>query len=398
MHHAARCLQFMFVSLVSFTTALADPVDLAQRRSAERAEGMEKIQSGTQAFRDGDYLKAERDLRLAIVRLRAAEGPQSQALIDPQALLGLALQELGKHDDAVDELTRAQHLVHIHGGLLDPAQMDFVRAKLNSLEELDEYWIAEQTFYALVKLHRENYGIDDHRTVMATAEFGRWLTETGLYRSAISFFRDSIGELEAQAGGPHVGMIPYYVGRGQAYLAEFSQRDRGVSNIGFAVDVMQELGPRVPKKDQVALHMYYGDVLMRFRRESAAVDQYQRAFDIVQASPDYPDRKAWLAEFHEPRWVNPGAFAISQGEPDDSDIVVRFTVNSQGRPTNVDVESPYNRTVEHVLRRRFEVTRFQPAFAQGTPVPTEEQVRRVRLVGHQGWSPTPEYEPIFGLR
>ena len=390
------CFVIAFIVTQSVSVKAFDG-GLERQRAGERTEAQERIRTGTQAYRDGDYLQAERDLRLAVVRLRAADGPQSDTLIDPQALLGLTLQELGKHDEAIEELTRAQHLVHLHGGLLDPAQIDFIRAKLDSLEELEEYWIAEQSFYALVKVHRENYGIADHRTIMATAEFGRWQTEIGLYRSAISFFRESILELEALNGGAHVGMIPYYIGRGQAYLAEYSQRDRGITNIGRAIDVMHEVGHAVPIVEQVSLLMYYGDVLMRFRREKPAVDQYQQAFDIVQANPDFPDRARWLERFHQPRWVSPGAFSVKNDPASDEDIVIEYSINADGRPVNVNVTSPYNRTVEHVLRRRFEITRFQPAFTANGPMYTHNQIRRVALDGYRDWTPTPEYEPIFGL-
>ncbi len=369
------------------TEALSDQVAGAQARAMQ----------GIRHYLDGEYGQAIFHLRKSISALRLHAGPQSQLLMEPQAYLGLALQNVGDHESALDELTRAQHLVQLNGGVVDPAQTRLILAKVESLEAIDDFWLAEQVYSSLAKSNRQTFGELDLRTISATRQFGDWLTAVGRYRTAISHFRNANKRLaQAATGDEHAGMVIYHVGRAQALLSERSQWRRGISELEKAANLVTRFDDHYAPADQIKVIVSLGEILMRSHREQEAIAQFELAHSILIEHQDDAEAQAQWSEFLQN--VRVVTAAMPAVEPDFSGptFEVSFDIRPDGRPTNIEVLGTSNLTVRSYVKRVFAWSRFQPPLTNNGAVAAPNQSMVVTFPKHSANEQPPAYQPIFG--
>ena len=125
----------------------------------------------------------------------------SEKLISPLTFLGSALQSAGRHEDALDAFSEAQHITHRLWGTHNREQIRIAYAKADSAQALGDPVQAEALHRHAYKLHRINYGETSPQAIEASARLGTWLRSTGEYLRSINHFHQSLTELQGDGPG-----------------------------------------------------------------------------------------------------------------------------------------------------------------------------------------------------
>ncbi|MEM9304362.1 MAG: tetratricopeptide repeat protein [Pseudomonadota bacterium] len=347
-------------------------------------------------------------LRASIRGISAAEGIYSPNLVGPQAYLGAALQALGEHRDALDELTRAQHLTHRHDGALNLDQLKIVHAKAASLEATGEFWETEQLLRLVLRVNEHHYGATALESLPARWQLAEWLTHYQRYQPALSVYGDAIRLLESKGETAGPAMLQAMRGMAQTYLLQQSvDVDRGLTLTREIAAMIEAAPDRFDLPTRIQAQLELGDWLILFDREDEAWEAYERAWALARDD----NSQDWTAFLAEPRLIYAGPnltvdFMGYQVIGTEVYNDFAFRVRPDGRPSHVKV---LDSNLSVLTRRRsiafLRDARFRPALASGAPVSTREhRLRRyyptpapddygqVSFNGSSGYVPMSNYE------
>lgn len=305
----------------------------------------------------------------------------SQELLTILEHLGAALQATGRHSEAIDAFTRAQHLTHRLWGTTNKEQIDLAYARADSLQAVGEHAKAERLQRFVYELHRTHYGDRSTEAIKASARYGTWLRNTGNYHESLYHFKMALAELHD--GGPDTPeSIPLLHGLAHAYRGGYRGRYAG-SMHKRVIEVVATFPDRFTLDERVRAHLDYGDWLMQRFYERRAVRQYETAWQL--ASDSGAAGESWLEVLSKPKLVRYGEMAPRDISGANRYVSFQFDLKADGRARRIKVKD-FNCTGRdrYLAKLIFPSdVRYRPAIVDGRAVPHAGQTETMYLIPMQ---------------
>jgi len=379
-------------------------------------QAQESIEPPESVLVDTEEIKAFRD---ALASIESDQGAYAKALPEQLISLGLALQQQGRHKDAVAVFKRGVHLARINNGLYSAEQIPFIQGEISSNLAVGELTEADQRQDYLLQVQQRslvsgelyiqalmqqaswqynayNQGIGEKERI-----FSRLLSMWDLYRLAINDIMDREGASSPKLLPPLHGMLKaqYLISMYQANFSKGADYDVRAEQHRFDAHLTQNY-----KKGNAIIRAIYnveqtqhgvhslpvvetlvmlGDwMLWHDKRESA----YQAYLNALRELAELDDAQIEMEHmFGEPvalpdiDGIRPLPPAV---EADQGDILLQFGVNKRGHVIDLvrldEVEDDKNKASR--LMRKLRKTLFRPRFAGGEPIVTEKMIRAYDIV------------------
>ncbi len=379
-------------------------------------QAQENIESAESAPIDTGEIQALRD---ALAGIEKDRGAYAQALPEQLISLGLALQEQGRHEEAVVVFKRGGHLIRINNGLYSAGQIPFLRGEISSnlvvgeLTEVDQRQqyllqvqqrsLASGEPYVQALMQQAGWQYNSYRMGIGKEErmFSRLLSMWDLYRLAISDIMDREGATSPMLLPPLHGMLKaqYLISmyqaklgggvgnsnqteqyRFEAYLSQNYKKGNAVIRAIYNVEQNRYGDHGLPTA--VTLVMLGDWMLWHDKRESAN----QAYLEALGELAELDDAQIQVEHiFGEPVALPdidgirplPPSVAAEQG-----DILLEFRINPRGHVINLVRldESEDDKAKANKLMRKLRKTKFRPRFAGGEPIITDKIVRAYEIV------------------
>lgn len=403
MKHWLSRTAIIWLALVSaaLTAAVSTPED-DDSRLAETGEP--EVLRQTQS----ESIQRYRD---AISRLEVEGGAYNHALTEPLLELGMALQQSGRHAEAIDLLKRGVHLARINNGLYSEIQLALLESEIRShvalgqFEEADDrhrylYRVQQRTltdagrgfaFMRQAQWQRRAYELE-----LDENGFNRLINMWNLHRMALAEFVDSDGNASATLLPPLYGMLQaqylmsgsvgensaghfqragfrlrdddegrLYAYRGQSY----KQGDSVIRTI-FDVQAVQDDSNPLARAEVLAM---MGDWRLWHGRYREALEAYAEAIIELASADGAQDSMQALFGAPVPLPALEGIRPLPEPiSPDKADLLLEFTVDERGRVRDLTRLDDGEASVGIVNRimRTLRGTPFRPRFDTGEPVAT----------------------------
>ncbi len=310
-------------------------------------------------------------------------GVFSPRLIEPLHGLGVALQRLGEHDQAIGNFQYAQHVTHRAEGVNSLNQIRMVEAASRSFMKQKRWHEAENLQLLVYKLYQRAYGPEHVDTIPGMYRLARWYRQVGDYRQSRAILKRSIEIQEAEYGANAPEMIPGLKGLASTYLEENgTDAVKGLRAQQQLLNIVQTNPDRFNTQDQILAHLEMGDWYVQFDEPQDAWDEYRRAWELAQSDQDSP--RDWNAYFERPHLIYPGASLALDlmgysriGQEVYYDF--EFTIAPTGRPQDINIlgTNLHGQTRGAALHA-FRYARFRPRIIDGEAVATTGyKVRRI---------------------
>ncbi len=347
---------------------------------------------GAAYFHQAEFSQALDSLRKSEAKLRSLVGPRHKSMDGLYAYLGVTLQQLGLHEEAMDMLSRAQAVTHIEDGASNLRQLKLIYAKAISAEAMQEWFDAEQLYRSAVKVTEDYYQDNYLETLDEKLTLAQWLTSVGRYKPALTEYRQMLEVLADADGQDTPAMLPVMRGMSRAYLLQQEwEVDRGLRLHKRIVELIARYPQSFDTDTQIQVLLDYGDWLMLFNKEDAAADQYALAWELAQTQPEKAE--LWNEYFSQPQMIYAGApinmDALGWHKVDEFQFArFQFNVGAQGVPRRVRIlDTNLHRTNRRMAIEIFRDARFRPALRAGKPVTT----RKFEYYRDYPTNPPPEY-------
>lgn len=381
-----------------------------ETNAQESTEPLVEVPADTgeiQAFRD------------ALAGLESDQGAYGGALSEQLISLGFALQQLGRHQEAISMFKRGVHLVRVNNGLHSAEQIPFIQGEIVSNLAIGELIEVDQRQSYLIRVQQRNLisgelyvqdlikqagwqynayelGIDDKEHT-----FGRILNMWDLYRLAINDIMDREGATSIQLLPPLHGMLKaqyliskYQVSVGKdsdfsvrsehrrfdSFLTQNYKKGNSIIRAIYSVEQVNFGEHGLPIAETLVM---LGDWMMWHGKRDTANEAYLDALRELAALDDAQIQIEQL--FGEPvalpdiDGIRPLPPAV---ETDQGDILLEFKVNPRGHVielVRLD-ESEADKVKANRLMRKLRKTTFRPRFADGEPIVTEKIVRAYEIL------------------
>lgn len=343
----------------------------------------------------------------AITELERREGPYAPALSEQMLGLGNTLQQLGRHDEAIDTFKRGAHLARINGGLYSGAQIALLRSEIDSHIELGNFSEVDARQQYLHKVERRSLvGSEDsaHALLRQAAwhqrafiagigeeenQGQRLIQMWDLYRMALREISDQFGETAPQLRKPLSGMLrtqyliaghkpfdPNARSRNAVQVFQTGDRYRRGETV---LKALAQLSVRnnAPITQIINDMLALGDWAWWFNKRTEAQSFYAEAMRYATESKDPAATNYLVSALAEPAPLPTivGLETLPQPRAEDSGaLVVAFEVTDTGRATNIErlkepgVEED-EKAIDRLIRALRDI-RFRPRFEEGQPVAT----------------------------
>lgn len=410
------------VFLVLFTVAVVE------RATAQGEESLEPAPPPAEkASVDTRELQAYRN---AITGAESRGGAYDTMLPEQLLSLGLALQQEGRHADAVAIFRRGAHLARINSGLYGAAQIQHIQNKINSHLALGEFAEADESQARLFRVQQRNPG-NTELNVQALMQQARWQRqayELGIGGDELSFGRlinmwdlnrlaltsiiDTEGESSLKLLEPLHGML-----QAQYLISGHSDRDKKTSS-----DFNSEIGSRQNyNRFNSYLSKSYdmGRSIIRAIYDIQAAQHGEKSLATIETRVMMGDWMLWhgardpaldaytmaigeLAELDDAQLLTEKLLGAPAALPDlegvrrlppevsakEADFLVEFGVTQGGRVVDLvhltETDDGQGETAPGVeekrLMRTLRKTRFRPRFVDGEATTTEKVVKAYAIV------------------
>ncbi len=379
-------------------------------------QAQESIEPTKSKHVDTEDMQTFRD---ALADIESGYGAYAEAIPEQLISLGLALQQQGRHEEAVAVFKRGVHLARINNGLYSAEQIPFILGEISSNLALGELTKVDQRQRYLLKVQQrtmasgESYvqalmqqakwqqtayemGVGDKEHV-----FDRLLSMWDLYRLAIHDIVDREGATSPQLLPPLHGMLKaqYLIAASQAnlnrgveygarqeqfrfdsYLAQNYKKGNAVIRAIYNVEQTREGEHGLPVAETLVM---LGDwMLWHDKRESAN----QAYLDALRELAELDDAQLLINHMFGKPVALPDIDGIRPLPPavsaDQGDILLEFGVNPRGRVIDLVRldEGDGDNGKANQLMRKLRKTRFRPRFASGEPTITEKIVQAYDIV------------------
>lgn len=341
----------------------------------------------------------------AIAALEREEGPYSATLPEQMLGLGSVLQQLNRHQEAIDVFKRGAHLARISGGLYSADQIAPLRHEIRSHLAMGNFSEVDARQEYLYRVERRSLAntIESAYALLRQADWqqqafiagigeeerlaGRLIVMWDLYRLSMSELMELLGETSPELRKPLTGMLrtQYLIAGHQRFQPDGPKRDptyvlqtgdryrRGET----VLKAIAELGTlnKAPIIQVIDDKLALGDWAWWFNKRTEALAFYDETQRYVTDTKD-PTAADYLASALAqpvPLPMIEGIEALPTPHPGDGgELVVAFQVTETGRATDIerlrvpDVEQD-EKAIDRLLRALRDV-RFRPRFHEGQPV------------------------------
>jgi TonB family protein len=381
-----------------------------------RTPGDEEIQValmnlGMAQYLSGDYVGAEETYRRAIEVVESSGRPLHARLARAYAGLAATYHDTRHHELAVENFQQAVALTRRHEGLLTETQVPLLEKYIDSLTELGRYADALQGYRYVLRIATRKYGEHSPALAPTLERIGRWYTQIGAYdqarrtlRRAIQLVANGDGDRSPRLIGPLTALAAcnrrQLVDPSQS-LATSADNERAtmfhepgvapapsVSSTTLAAEAERSLlraaeiaeAGADPSPIQVAdVRTQLGDWYQSRGQSERALPHYQKAWLAAsQVKQPHEGRPVVEALFGQPvllQIVRPeGWNRYASRKPEEVEtrnVVVEFTVNTEGRAEQVKVidDSGDERRAQKTTDA-METARYRPRLENGAPVAT----------------------------
>lgn len=338
-----------------------------------------------------------------LAEVRATHGAWSVDAIEPLVRLGARAARQQSHEEAIEYLKAAQHILHRQEGVYTLSQDELLKVMARSYLSLADIETSDRLMQFRHEVYKHHYGTGDLRLVPSMVELGNWFQMRAAYREAKSLYTDALGILRAQHGD---GRAVQQTLNQLAFTEYLEGRCCSLELIEEAVD--QALADEVSDfADRASAMRSAADVMILGGYEERANEVYVAAAEITKAKAAPP---VWLGVSRGDRMVRayeplltgrstrsslrpnqstppgklvgaPLAFCESQlegvvggGRYREFEIELEFVVDEEGRARQIKVlESNATAAVDMLAARVLRTSRFRPVVREGKVV--SEKVR-----------------------
>ena len=408
-----RSLNNPVSGLVACTLLLATLVNspvLVTQAQEENEPPLESVPGDTaqiQVYRD------------ALASIESDRGAYAEALPEQLISLGLALQQQGRHREAVDVFKRGVHLARINNGLYSAEQIPFIQGEIGSnlavgkLTEADDRQnyllkvqqrsVASGEKYVQALMQQASWQRDAYELGVGEAElFGRLLNMWDLYRLAIN---DILVREEATSPNllpPLHGMLKaqYLISayqtksskgvgsnnqaeqyRFDSYLAENYKKGKSVIRAIYQVEQTRSGVHSLPAAE---ILVTMGDWMLLHGKRDSANRVYLLALNELA---ELDDAQIQIENMFGEPVALPDIEGISPLPPavaaDQGDILIQFGVSPRGQVIDLvrldEGKSDKDKVKANRLMRKVRKTKFRPRYAGGEPIITENIVRAYEI-------------------
>ena len=367
----------------------------------------------------------EQSYRSAIAAIESDHGAYGAGLSEQILGLGRALQNQGRHQEALELLKRGVHLARINDGLYSPQQLPLLQAEITSQIALGQYAEADERQHYMYKVQVRSMASGEQRAQalmqqaqwqynayhlrLGQAGFARLMSMWDLYRLALNDIIDRKGEDSPELLPPLEGMLQaqYLIadynpedeyagaddlgarqqrGRFNAYRAQSYDKGNAVILAMYDIEQKQQqqegqdtslatanalamLGDwRLWHEERTAAMQAYSESIAELAKRDDAQLQIERLFGQPVALPN-------LDGVRDLREV---------ADHEAGDILLEFGVNERGRVFDlerIDENEEADRSKANRVMRTLRKARFRPRLEAGEPVETEKVVRAYAIDG-----------------
>jgi hypothetical protein len=379
-------------------------------------QAQESIEPPESALVDTEEIKAFRD---ALASIESNQGAYAKALPEQLISLGLALQQQGRHRDAIAVFKRGVHLARINNGLYSAEQIPFIQGEISSnlavgelteadlrqdyLLQVQQRSLASGELYIQALMQQASWQYNAYELGIGEKEriFGRLLSMWDLYRLAINDILDREGASSPKLLPPLHGMLKtqYLISgyqanfsrdagfdarteqhRFDAYLAQNYKKGNAIISAIYSVEQTQYGEHSLPAAETLVMlgdWMLWHDkresanqAYLNALRELAELDDAQVQIELVFGEP------VALPDIDGIRPLPPAV------EADQGDILLQFGVNKRGHVIDLVRldEGEDEKGKAYRLMRKLHKTKFRPRFAGGEPIITEKIIRAYDII------------------
>jgi len=349
--------------------------------------------------------------RMSVESIETQVGAYAPGLSEQLLSLGLALQQQGRHKEAIDHFKRGTHLTRINNGLYSASQIPLIQGEITSHIAMGELVKADQRQLYMYQVQQRSLNNPDSRTDalmqqaqwqyqayqmrIGATQFERLLNMSNLYRIAT-------GEVAEREGNTSIKLLtPLYGLLQTEYLISSYQgadaHSASSSEPGLAAQQNQFNAYRSKsyKQGQAIIRAIYDvEIAQTDEQFLATAESLVQLGDwqlwngeISAAEKTYREALRELAELDDAQQQVERLFgepvplpAIDSIRPlpaivaaEEGNILVEFDVTKRGKVTNLsrlddneELDGKANR-----LLRKLRKTPFRPRFENQNPVSTE---------------------------
>jgi len=424
------------VMLLLISTGLAD-INIAKATALTPSGSSAQDQSTSTAdIAKEQKLEAFRNIDLyhrQIGELESDEGVYGGTLVEKLSSLGLAYQQAGQHEKAIDVFKRAIHLNRVNDGLYTTSQVPIVLYQIASHVTLGQWKEVSDKHEYLYWLSSQNYGKNDPRMIPTLNRLSKWHLQAysmnfGRDRQAVTdhlitahnYFSQSIDLLEQSEETQENQLqlieelkgltltnylfatfqrnIPIRSNTGRLMDPEAKNSDMEIDHyisrsfrsgkqaLNRVIDIYTK-SQDAPPWALARAKVKKADWLFIFNKKRAAFTLYQEAYNMMTENES--SRPYLQALFGQPvalpnlDMLDSGQYAEDErGFYDNSAnyVLASFDVTPQGSAANIEIidsKPEDNFHARSQVKRSLRIAKFRPRFVQGEPAFTEKMKLRV---------------------
>ncbi|MEH6582723.1 MAG: hypothetical protein V7754_12360 [Halioglobus sp.] len=359
--------------------------------------------------------------REIIQRVEGGEGAYSSELPEKLLSLGLALQQQGRHAEAVTIFKRGTHLARINDGLYSAAQIPMIRGEIGSHIALGELVEADERQQYMHKVQQRSLSNPDTRT-QALMQQARWqynayrlgigeqpynrlLNMWDLYRGALTDIAEREGDTSVNLLSPLNGLlqtqylISGYSGeqssssmgadtnfgarqqqnRFNAYRSKSFQQGSAVIRAIYDIEKAQTDEQFLATAEALVM---LGDWMLWHGEYDSADQTYRQALGELAELNDAEQQVARLFSKPVPLPAMEGINPLPPtAAPEEADILVEFGVSARGRVIELERvdETDENKGSANRFLRLLRATPFRPRVEMGELVSTEKRIHAYKI-------------------
>lgn len=330
--------------------------------------------------------------------VRAAEerhGAQSEQVVAPLLALANALAQSGHHEEAVPLYQRAVTIMRSQYGVFDVRQQDALKALAGSLTAMNRVSEAQDLLIYRAHVAERTYGEGSPQIVPTLCDLGDFFSEVGkapeahmTFNAALSIIGAGRSSMDPIIVEPLRGIARTYMrrmsypGEWRILIAKDKQLRRdGEHALQRALRIVEADPNALTPATRIETLLQMGDWYQIAKSPREALPYYQRAWQLIRATPDLPasvsDALNVPLRVYYPM---PGFVAQApsrSGDVQSHHVRIEFNVDPDGAVSDArivahDTRDRYANAVLEAIR----VSRFRPKFVDGEPVATPKIVYR----------------------
>ena len=311
------------------------------------------------------------------------------------------LMNLGKLDEAIQELRRAQHITHRDDGIYSATQLPIVEELFKISYQRGAYLDADKQQSFTLRVNERAYGEDSEELLPTLIRLGRYFADRGalssqfgdnemrylresLFRKSLELYERAIKIVEVNYGSNDPRLVKPLQGLSRTRLMQRAN-NKSEQALERALYLI-ESNPATDLPDRIDGIIRLGD-LYTMTSDRRAKELYLRAWNLMQENTDYH----WLKEqaFGAPTRLYPRAQSVvyidrrprSVAENSELFIDARYTVKANGRVGEVKLlEKNVPNDQVRRLRSQLAITRFRPRIVDGEVVKTQNLIFHQRFL------------------